>query len=501
MSVNSPLIAYGIVYFIYTNYRTNVLLAHIIFGIFAMIPLFFIKKDKFYKLSASMIFLILVLPFILHLAIFNESINPDAIQAVLSTNSAEAIEFIQTYIGGITRTIIFVLAAAVLTILFRNAKVYTYSKKKYLLLLLIPLFVFLVWKDQLRYSVFAEIRQTYHEYTFLNAYYDDLVKQMDFEAKVEFESISLEHNLLFIIGESASYTHMGCCGYIRSTNPFTEKLPFIILKAVTTNAHTISAIYSMLKVSKDSLPYILKKAGYYTYWISAQQEIGMHETPMAAVRNAVDTQIYIRTPGKDERVLPYAEEIFNNMDKPTAVFVHLEGSHSIYNKRYPNQYKYYNSSNDLSGSAKVHSQIVNEYDNSIRYTDSILYELALIAQKNNALFIYLPDHGEEVYDKDDFSGHSDTKISKYMAEVPFFILPPQNYNKDLSLYINRKEPVYITHTSYIIEDLLGVHPKGFSERRNPLSYFDINEIIVGGRKYADIAGEINGGKRYADIKE
>jgi heptose-I-phosphate ethanolaminephosphotransferase len=97
----------------------------------------------------------------------------------------------------------------------------------------------------------------------------------------------------------------------------------------------------MLGVSNASLPYILKKAGYDTYWISAQQEIGMHETPMAAVRNAVDTQIYIMTPGKDERVILHAEDIFNNMDKPTAIFVHLEGSHTVYKNRYPKQYQYY----------------------------------------------------------------------------------------------------------------------------------------------------------------
>jgi glucan phosphoethanolaminetransferase (alkaline phosphatase superfamily) len=236
MSVNSPLIVYGIIYFIYSNYRTTVLLSHITLGIFAMLPLFFIKRDKFYKLPAFMFFLILALPFILHLAIFNKPINPDAIQAVLSTNTAETIEFIQTYIGGIARTIIFILAAAALTILFRNTSVYTYSKKKYLLFLLIPLFIFLAWNGQLRHSVFAEIRQNYQQYPSLNAVYNDLIKQMDFETQIEFESISLKHNLLFVIGESASYAHMGCCGYMRSTNPFTEKLPFIILKAVTTNA-------------------------------------------------------------------------------------------------------------------------------------------------------------------------------------------------------------------------------------------------------------------------
>jgi heptose-I-phosphate ethanolaminephosphotransferase len=459
-----------------------------VLGILITAPLFFIKRDKLYKAAANAILLILVLPFTLHLTIFKKPINIDAVQAVLATNSSETIDFIQTYKDGIAITIIFICIVICLSIYFRSATAYSKSKKKYFLLLLIPLFILLVGKSQFRHSVFAEIRQTYIGYKSQTAAYNDLNKLFSFDTDIEFETISLEHNLLFVIGESTSYAHMGCCGYLRPTNQFTDQLPFIRLKAVTTDAHTIAAIYNMLNVGSDSLPYILKKAGYYTFWLSTQPELGAHETPLTIIRNGADSKIFIKLPGNDEKIIPYVKEIFNNTDKPTAAFVHLEGTHLSYKTRYPKEYRYFNTSDDLSGYAKDNSKTVNDYDNAIRYIDFVLYELALIAQNSNALLVYLPDHGDEVYDDDEnnFLGHHNSRISKYMAEVPFFILPPPNYNKALSYYINRKDPISINHTNYIVEDLLGVHPKGFSEQKNPLTYFNIDEITVGGKKYAEI---------------
>ena len=60
-----------------------------------------------------------------------------------------------------------------------------------------------------------------------------------------------------------------------------------------------------------------------------------------------------------------------------------------------------------------------EYDNSIRYTDSLLSEIiGMVArQERPAVMIYFSDHGENVYDNGgDYVGRDDRHV-----EVPFII--------------------------------------------------------------------------------
>ena len=91
-----------------------------------------------------------------------------------------------------------------------------------------------------------------------------------------------------------------------------------------------------------------------------------------------------------------------------ATFIHLIGSHTTYAKRYPTDF-------GLPGAMGV----VDHYDNSILYTDSLLAEPYKRFGSEETLFIYVSDHGEIVSDK--VFGHGFSPGYREEYDVPLAI--------------------------------------------------------------------------------
>jgi heptose-I-phosphate ethanolaminephosphotransferase len=439
-----------------------------------------------YIFACNLFFFICSLPAAVVMILFGETMNPNAFFALFNTDASETVEFVANYIYKIPIFLLYIALSLLFPVLLRKSSLYTENKHKFLLLLVIPLFVALAGGNIFKNSVFQRTKRAYVNYREEIVNLSNLRESAD--KLVEFETLGDNYNLVFIVGESASALHMKAYGYFRDTTPFTDALGLIRLKGVTTDAHTIAAVLKMFNAYDEqsgSLQNILTQSGYETYWISNQPTLGAGDTPIQAVSSQVKYQKHIMRGQYDEMLIPLVEDALKS-DGRKAVFVHLVGSHTGYSRRYPKEFRYFKDKEDLSGFALKHYREVNHYDNSIRYTDFLIAKFAEIAGQNNAILIYVADHGEEVFDLSNFSGHTNGLISRYMSDVPFFILPPKGYERDLSFYYDRTEPVSITAVSYITEDLLGVHPAGFSETTHPLSFYNPEELYSGEKRYEDI---------------
>ena len=100
--------------------------------------------------------------------------------------------------------------------------------------------------------------------------------------------------------------------------------------------------------------------------------------------------------------------------------IHLMGSHFHYNKRYPPEYEHFTSEHEHSSSA-LHKNIQAEYDNSILYNDFVVTEIISRFRDENAIVVYIADHGEETSDNMDFIGHGEGMLDRDMIEVPMII--------------------------------------------------------------------------------
>lgn len=117
------------------------------------------------------------------------------------------------------------------------------------------------------------------------------------------------------------------------------------------------------------------------------------------------------------------------------IIFHLIGQHVTYRTRCPNSRRVfgkdaYQDRTDLTDRKR---QVIADYDNAVHYNDSIVTAIVEKFRKQDAIVIYMPDHGEECYEPGrDFicRNHSsaiDWPLAHYEFEVPFWIYCSPRY--------------------------------------------------------------------------
>jgi heptose-I-phosphate ethanolaminephosphotransferase len=114
--------------------------------------------------------------------------------------------------------------------------------------------------------------------------------------------------------------------------------------------------------------------------------------------------------------------------------LHLMGSHVDYRARYPKQRQYFSPSMyqrpELTDKQR---RILSEYDNSLRYNDSILWAVTQRFADKDAVVIYVPDHAEEIFDGKPYiygrmhGANIDYRLARNEMEIPFWIWGSPRY--------------------------------------------------------------------------
>lgn len=259
--------------------------------------------------------------------------------------------------------------------------------------------------------------------------------------------------VVIVIGESTSRGHMGVYGYKHQTTPRMHALKdhmVFFSDAISPVANTIPAVLGALcaesfdpktwHCESPNLMEVAHSAGYKTTWISNQSPTGFGENMISVLGQSADKGVFVNrqvaTGGEtaehvslDEKVLPAVRERlseFHQTGQPQMLFIHLMGTHFTYEKRYPHSashpFRAITWPSDPSAGSHART-IIHHYDNAIRYQDLVLGEIfsALHKSQANGLFFYFSDHGEEVFDSDDFFGHSEGRLTPAMREIPFVV--------------------------------------------------------------------------------
>ena len=80
-------------------------------------------------------------------------------------------------------------------------------------------------------------------------------------------------------------------------------------------------------------------------------------------------------------------------------------------------------------------KMLSHYDNATLYNDSIVAQIVKRFQKQDAIVIYVPDHGEECYEENrgficrNHSANIDWPLAHYEFEIPFWIYCSPKYIK------------------------------------------------------------------------
>lgn len=116
----------------------------------------------------------------------------------------------------------------------------------------------------------------------------------------------------------------------------------------------------------------------------------------------------------------------------TLDIIHLISQHFDYSKRFPQSQAKFSvdgyADRAISDEAK---RVVMHYDNATRYDDMVLDSLLSLHGQDEAVVVFLADHGEEVYDDLPVHGRLFSELTAAMAtqeyEVPIWIWCSESY--------------------------------------------------------------------------
>lgn len=287
----------------------------------------------------------------------------------------------------------------------------------------------------------------------------------------------------------------------------------------------------------------LKLGGYHTISISNQEPVSLFGNAAATILKRADEVEFVNVNDKmsttkfDESILEILdsyiespeENLQSSQDKnPTKssfgrfFALHLMGNHAKYYNRYPTEFAHFEPEDML---CQIDSEAINDtpqggdspspntipsestqenahYDNSVLYGDFVLSEIIKRFEDKDSIVIFFSDHGEEIYDWRSFIGHSDSKISRFMVEIPFMVYVSDEFiSKHRALYQRIKKAQNHRYMNddliHSILDIAGVKMKGFEPKR---SIFSANTTLLDSRKR--IVGNANNAKDYdKELKE
>lgn len=144
-----------------------------------------------------------------------------------------------------------------------------------------------------------------------------------------------------------------------------------------------------------------------------------------------DTFDFIKEDSSDAAYNPSDDELLKLVEKELAkgnrkqfIVLHTYGSHFNYRERYPSEDAFFLPDYPVEAEVKYRDNLVNAYDNTIRYTDGFLARLIhmLEEQQVDAAMLYTSDHGEDIFDDSrHLFLHASPVPSYYQLHVPFLI--------------------------------------------------------------------------------
>ncbi len=490
--------------------------------------LLFPDRARFIAGLIACILWIFVLPSFSYFLIYRQELSESLLFILFESNQAESLEYLKNYFSFYVFAQILLFAAVTVWIWSKIPKYFQLNKKnKYLSLILIGLMLFTypvkkgfaknsfeVFKHDISKHISSappwQLLFGYSHYlrevSAVNHFLGKLNKIPPLEDLNELEK-PLPTTAVIVIGESSSRLHFSLYGYQRNTNPMLATIKdqlFIFNNVYSSRPYTIESLEQVLSFadqlhpdlykSKPTLVSMMKQAGYKTFWISNQQSLTSRNTILTSFAKQADIQIWTNSSRSqnysynyDEKILQPFSDVLSDDSKKKLIIVHLLGTHMSYKYRYPSSYNFFTDNTKLSKELSDHQvEIIDEYDNAIRYNDMIIYQLIqrLNSKKQHSVLVYFSDHGEDVFDAGErnFQGRNEASPTLPIYAIPFIVWTSKNWFNQSLL----RNPAILSRQFdnsqfiYAWSHLLGIDYKGFSEAQSIFSNkFLPDEIIVG----------------------
>lgn len=311
-------------------------------------------------------------------------------------------------------------------------------------------------------------------------------------------------NIILIIGESYSKYHSNLYQYHLPTNPLlrnqldSENL-YVFQDVITpycTTSYVMQEIFTF-KSQDDNLYWantplfakFFKENNYYTSFYSNQELLNQSQgsgnwdaTNHFLVADQTAKYCYSATNYHiyrwDSDLVEEYKSRHSTIHYPHLTIFHLIGQHLDYASRHPSAdttftHDDYKQREDLTLTQR---EMVAHYDNATVYNDKVIASIIDIYRDQDAIILYLSDHGEEIHDYRNFIGRTPTEkltpeICKYQFEIPFMIWMSDEYKSTHPDVVKQVEnsldkPFMIDDLPHLMLDIAGIDCEWFDPTRS-----------------------------------
>ena len=314
-------------------------------------------------------------------------------------------------------------------------------------------------------------------------------------------------NIVLVIGESYNKHHSQLYGYDQQTTPHQMEMaeqgclvPFTdVVSSWNLTSFVFKHMLSLYAVGDDGewcdaplFPEVFRKAGYHVTFITNQFQSkakdAVYDFSGNFFLNDPDiskSQFDVRnteTYRFDDGVLKAYDKLSQQNKEHNLVILHLMGSHVEYRARYPKKTHTYfwpqkYDRPELNTKKKL---ILSDYDNSVRYNDSIVWAVTQRFIDQDAVVIFVPDHGEEAFDGSPYvygrmhGANIDYRLARNEMEVPFWIWGSPKYIENhpygwLAIQNAKDRPLMIDALPHLLLYLGGISTPLYREDLNVIS--------------------------------
>lgn len=313
--------------------------------------------------------------------------------------------------------------------------------------------------------------------------------------------------VVLIIGESFNRTHSSLYGYPLPVTPHQQLRAdrgemFVFTDVVSCwnlTSYVFQHLFSMYSTDSPRpwetyplFPALFRQAGYHSTFLSNQfpQTVSVSLSAIAGSfflndqilsaqlfdrRNTTITKRHV-----DDDLLAMYDTMQVSAPRRLVIFS-LYGMHFNYDERIPDaSWNHFDERNYRNKKLPLESrEILANYDNATRYNDWVVDQIIRRFEHDDAVVIYCPDHGEELFDGTGVSGRTyPVSLSRAemhnQFEVPFWIWCSSTFRERRPHEVQRLQaaqslPFMTDDLPHLLLDLTGILTPSFDATRSPLS--------------------------------
>lgn len=254
--------------------------------------------------------------------------------------------------------------------------------------------------------------------------------------------------VVFVIGETTRWDHMGLLGYERDTTPkLSREKNLVAFRGESCDTATKLSLRCMFvreggtmdnpgrTLKEQNVFAVLKELGFSSELFAMQSEVWFYNNTDAdnyVFREQIGSEQ--RNQGKSVDDMLLIPELKASIERHPQgkhlVVLHTKGSHYLYSQRYPREYARYQP--ECMGVDDTCSKVmlINAFDNSVLYTDTVLDSVFDQLRDKKAIVFYASDHGESISDNMHLHGTPRNMAPPEQFRVPMIVWASDKYLAD-----------------------------------------------------------------------